>query len=285
MKSSIPMSFGEKTESDFSFSIQKGKGSFLCPLHWHDCFELFYVCGGRFGVQLRDERLILECGDVAVLPPRTLHGTHSLGVPYENHVFGYVNHLIYTPDLSYRNLKYLSPFLRTFPAEEHVIRADHPLADALHQHLDAAMRAADEASFDRELRVRAEILGIHAVLCRRYVEEQKGGERANGYLSAAARYIEAHIAEPITPTALAEELHVSYSHLASLFHHHLGYSAGELITRMKMSEAERLMLSHREMGITELAAAVGYDNVSYFIRCFRRIRGCSPGTFRKQYAL
>lgn len=284
MKSSIPMSFGEKTQSDFSFSVQRGEGDFLCAAHWHDCFEIFSVRGGRFGVQIGTEELVLGAGDVAVIPPRTLHGTHSLGEPYENHVFGYTNHLIYTPDLSYLNMKYLSPFLRTFAPEEHVIRADAPLAEELRARLDAAMRAAAETGFDRELRVRAEILGIHAVLCRCYIGEEGGGERANCYLSAAARYIEDHVAERLTPSGLADALHISYSHLAGLLRRHLGYSAAELITRMKMNAAEQRMLAEPGLGITELASSVGYDNVSYFIRCFRRIRGCSPGAFRKQYS-
>ena len=284
MKSSIPMSFGEKTTADFSFSVQRGEGDFFCAPHWHDCFELFYVRGGRFGISVGESELVLGVGDVAVFPPRTLHGTQSLGEPYENYVFGYTNHLISTPDLSYVNRKYLSPFFRKFRPEEHVIPAHHPDSSELRRKLEAALSAERESGFVRELRVRATLLEVHAILCRCY-GEQLATDRANGYLGAAAEYIEGHMAKKLSPSALADALHLSYSHLARLVHSHLGYSVGELILRMKMNRAEQMMLSEPGKDVSAIASAVGYSDASYFVRCFRRVRGCSPGAFRKKYAL
>ena len=43
IKSSIPMSFGDKRGSDFSFSKQTGNSLYECSLHWHDCFEIITV--------------------------------------------------------------------------------------------------------------------------------------------------------------------------------------------------------------------------------------------------
>lgn len=65
MKSSIPMDFGDKLSSDFSFSHQIGDGKYECALHWHDCFEIFAVGGEPMKIMLNDE----ECEFfVGILP-------------------------------------------------------------------------------------------------------------------------------------------------------------------------------------------------------------------------
>ena len=45
--------------------------------------------------------------------------------------------------------------------------------------------------------------------------------------------------------------------------------------------AERLLASEHELSVTECAARVGFNSVSYFISKFRQYKGCSPGEFRR----
>jgi AraC-like DNA-binding protein len=51
--------------------------------------------------------------------------------------------------------------------------------------------------------------------------------------------------------------------------------------RSQRLRAAKLMLDQKDISVTELSYAVGYDNISYFIREFRKMTGFSP----KQYML
>ena len=57
-------------------------------------------------------------------------------------------------------------------------------------------------------------------------------------------------------------------------------SCTEYINYFRVQKAEELLLTG-DMSITDVAAEVGFDNVSYFIKQFRRVKGISP----KQYQL
>lgn len=279
MKSSIPMSFGAKTLADFSFSKTENTVGYVCPLHWHDCFEILWVRKGTFGVTTANQSITLSCDDVMVLPPCTLHGTHSCESVYEIQVFGYIDALICSPDISFDNKKYLTPF-RINPTAR-IISSDHPASAQIRTCLADIMQVSEAAIPARELRVRAAILTLHASLYTAIVGESAQEESAGHYILETERWIESRITEDISPYEIADALHISYSHFARLIHANYGCSAGELITRMKISFAERIMTADSTLSITDIAAAVGYSNSSYFARCFRRLRGCSPNEFRK----
>jgi len=279
MKSSIPMSFGTKTQADYSFSKQQNVPDYVCPLHWHDCFEILWVKNGSFGVSIADTEVILESGDIIVLPPCALHGSFSCVSEYEIQVFGYTDVLIYTPDLSFDNKKYLTPF-RLNPTAR-IIRSDHPSSLGIRTCLANTMQASEETDSARELRIRAAILTLHASLYTALNGEHVYADSAGRYLLETERLIENRMAENISPYAIADALHISYSHFARLIRTNYGCSAGELITRMKISYAEQMMTSNVTLSITDIAEAIGYSSASYFARRFKQLRGCSPNEFRK----
>ncbi|MOA36125.1 TCP pilus virulence regulatory protein [compost metagenome] len=42
------------------------------------------------------------------------------------------------------------------------------------------------------------------------------------------------------------------------------------------------LLRQPDRKISDIALEVGYDNISYFIRVFRKVMNCSPSEFRKK---
>jgi len=279
MKSSIPLPFGTKTQADYSFSKSHGSIKFVCPIHWHDCFEIIWVKKGKFGVKTSDGDTVLSENDTVLFPPCTLHGTYSVDEEYCVNVFGYTNSLIYSPEISFDNKKFLTPFFINTNAC--FVHHDHEMSEELLNCLSDVIKAYDRNDITRELNVRGKILNLHACL---YSIVTKGSENtgtSDRYILDTERYIESHITENISPYEIADSLHISYSHFARIVHSHYGCSANELITHMKISYAEQLMTADISLGITEIAMAVGYNSASYFSRRFRQIRGCSPSEFRR----
>lgn len=282
MRSSIPMKFGNKHESDFSFSQQVGNENFFCPAHWHDCFELILVSSGEFCISIDEVGdIFLKKGDVAVLPPLTVHSTRSVSSRYEIFVFGYTREVIYTPDISVLNMKYIEPLKIGCMSRGYLIRSELCNDGRLEKLLLEAFSEYCSDEYGRELRIRSKILAIHSLICEYFISERTQDRRADDYITGAERYIADNISEDISPTDIASALHISYSHFARIVRSCLGFSAGELITRMKMNYAEELLLSNLNMDITEVAAAVGFNSASYFARQFKRQRGTSPGAYRR----
>ena len=279
MESSIPMTFGDKIKSDFSFSKIIGENELSVIEHWHDCFEIILVRAGRFKVILEGEGHILSEGDIAIIPPRILHGTESLNGYREIFVFGYVESMIYSTELSIINMKYIALF-RYGSVKYLVLKSDNEKAKGLYHLLTDAMWAYDENGFERELLVRSKLLNIHAQVCNLFIAGNSFGHAQNRYLTEAQLYIESHIVEDISPYEIAKAIHVSYSHLSRLIHSTYGCSMGALILRMKLNYAERLMTDDLGANITEIALRSGFNSASYFTRCFHRVKGITPQEFR-----
>ena len=284
MKSSIPLDFGDKESSDFSFSHQIGDGKYECALHWHDCFEIFAVNGAPMKITFAEKEYDLSCGDIAVFVPRALHGVCSLGKGYDNYVFGYTEEVIYSSEISAMNMKYLAPF-RYGRVKSFVVKADDPCSVSIRKRLDSLRKTACGDSEMRELVGRAEILRVHAELYNLSLNLTAVNTELSGYLMNAEAYIRRHLSEDISPRDVADALHLSYSHLARIFKNNLKISAAKFINEIKISAAEQMMIENTERSITDIAFSLGYSSPSLFTRKFTEIRGQSPAQFRKMLKL
>ncbi|CAM3365729.1 helix-turn-helix transcriptional regulator [Marinicrinis lubricantis] len=108
-------------------------------------------------------------------------------------------------------------------------------------------------------------------------------DEAAGPLTPVLQYIERHYAERLTLQMLAELIPVTRSYLCTLFKQLLGMSPMEYVTQKRISKSKELLLTSREMQIQEVAASVGYENTSYFIKLFKNIEAVSPHRFRKMH--
>jgi len=60
---------------------------------------------------------------------------------------------------------------------------------------------------------------------------------------------------------------------------HTGHSFNELVQLERLAAAERLLLNS-DMSITDIAAFVGYQNMSFFYKIFKNKNGCLPKKYR-----
>ena len=278
------MSFGDKKSSDFSFSKQSGNSLYECGLHWHDCFEIIMVRDKSITALVENAEIELSKGDVILFSPRFLHGVRAAETGFDIYVFGYTEQVIYSSDISFLNMKYLAPF-RYGGLKYLVVRAGEQMSAELRTRLDEAMREYDTEGFDREIRVRSAILRLHAAICGISAVAKSANKEISIYLSKAELYIQEHIHDDVSPSEIADALHISYSHLARILRSGLGCSAVELITSVKIGAAIQMMLSDPYVSVTEIASSLGYGSASYFSKRFAEIRGESPSEFQKKFRL
>ena len=96
----------------------------------------------------------------------------------------------------------------------------------------------------------------------------------------AALFIEAHAAEPIQLGAAAREAGLSSFHFLRCFAAAFGVTPHQYLLRCRLRRAAEL-LTDDARPITAIAADVGFNDLSNFVRTFRRAAGVSPRAFRK----
>ena len=72
---------------------------------------------------------------------------------------------------------------------------------------------------------------------------------------------------------------MSESQLRRLFRQNTGLSPGEYKNEFRVKRACAMLMSGN-LAIAEISDVLGFDNVYYFSKVFKKIMGVSPGSFR-----
>ncbi|MFC4600935.1 AraC family transcriptional regulator [Cohnella hongkongensis] len=111
-------------------------------------------------------------------------------------------------------------------------------------------------------------------------ESAARGRRKDNGLEKALLYMSEHLGESIKLSDLARQAGVSKQHLIYLFNQETGFPPIEYFLRMKMQRAARL-LDLTDLGVKQIAGAVGLSDPYYFSRLFKQMMGLSPTKYRQ----
>ena len=92
--------------------------------------------------------------------------------------------------------------------------------------------------------------------------------------------IQATYAENHTLQGLAARYDVNPSYLSRLFREKTGVPLFEYINRIRVQKA-CVLLKRSDLPILEIALSVGYNNLSFFNRYFRKVMGVPPTEYRR----
>ena len=103
--------------------------------------------------------------------------------------------------------------------------------------------------------------------------------RCSARLSDILKYIEQNYNSDLSLSSLAERFSLSDSYVARIFKNELDCKPSEYVNNFRVSVAEAL-LTTTDMSVSEIAETVGYSDVYYFSRIFKRIVGVPPSRVR-----
>ena len=128
------------------------------------------------------------------------------------------------------------------------------------------------------------LLNVLLLLCRSLWIENKALDDTTEVLlgQRIKDYIDDHYKEDIDLKSITAAISMSPFYLAHVFKDFSGYSPKHYQSRRRIGEAQNLLLS-TELGVTEVANAVGYDNVNNFHRIFNNMVGIPPAKYKKYW--
>lgn len=94
------------------------------------------------------------------------------------------------------------------------------------------------------------------------------------------QYIGAHLDGDLSLNHLAAQVHLSPSYLSRLYHKQKGYPLSEYITDLKIAKAKQLLQDSAFM-VQDIALLLGFDNIPYFTKFFKKMTGVSPQKYKE----
>ncbi len=267
----------QKHRGTFAFPLEfhhvdKSHPRYHMPLHWHMDYELVRVLEGTLVLSLNAKGLTLTAGDVALIAEGVVHG----GLPGQGCVYECI-------DMD------LNEFLRgnvpdfsdgthtldaTFPQNSEEARTVRQLFDVVKAQKDGYILYAEGLI----LQLAGLMLQNH-----RYKEGNLPAARTDKrvrQLKAALGGIRKRYMMPLTLADLAAPTGLSPRYFCRLFTEMTGRTPVDYLNFYRVERAcEQLM--YTDESVTEIALSCGFNDLSYFVKTFRKYKGTSPRQFRK----
>lgn len=103
--------------------------------------------------------------------------------------------------------------------------------------------------------------------------------RNDGLAHNITLYIKEHLSEELSVPLLCEEFHIGRSKLYEISQSHYGCSISEYLRLTRLKKAEEL-LTDLSVSVAQVAEAVGFRDVNYFIRFFKKHKGITPKKYQ-----
>lgn len=254
------------------------------PAHRHNFVEVLYVCEGSLTNIIDGKKVIVNKGELLFLNQFTKHEILKAG---QNDIA--INFMVLPEffDVAYSmagNDNMLADFL------VNVLRQDEERGEYLHfkvaevlqiQNLLENMIYSLVTGKGDQNRINQTTMGLiflYLLESVQYAEMRLPNQYENMITMTMLDYIEQQY-KTATLTELCEKLHLPMHMLSKMIRKNTGFNFKELLQRKRLNKAVELMCE-TDLPISDIIAAVGYENGSYFHRVFKERYHTTPRAFR-----
>ena len=271
---------GTKDDPFSTYHIENAGRSFQIPVHWHDEFEIIYVRSGFLTVSISGESYIGKTGEAFVVSPGNLHlmGSQTGTVDYYTFLFPLKYISFRTDDML--DEKLLEPLnsghLMICP------RVKDTAKELCEQLIKIYEAKNDESESKITTQVRTKIILLQFILemwKKGFVTENDTSGR-NTVEKEMVSYIQQNFTGTISLKEFGEQFHLSEKYISRYFKEHFHITISQYVTYLRLKHAKQL-LQDTDIPVTEIAMQSGYQNISYFIRSFKKTYEVSPLQYRK----
>lgn len=255
-------------------------------MHSHRGYEFYFCTEGQGKLLVGDRVYALEPGTFTIIKPNVLHWPRVGGTkPLHRFVLSI-------------DERYIHKWLEGLPAIADSIRSLLMESDAASLHwnlsvenitfVNAMLLQISTEISQKQVYHEAAVLhllaGLSILLTRKQQSTLDSYETNIAPLHLAERilqYLTEHYTETIEVSRLHEKFNISRSHMYYHFKQWTGLSLNRYLTLYRIDQAKRLLVD-TQFSVTEIASAVGFNDLSHFFHTFKSEIGLTPNLFRKQ---
>jgi len=265
----------------FGILLYRNREAENYPIHWHTAAEIIMPLDNIYTVIANDTTLILEPGDILVLPPGVLHEIiapatgerlvllFDFSLLYHLHGFDSTFHL-------------LRPYCLIRASQDE--QTDHTLQRLL-------VELSNEffgQSLLREAAAYALLIQFFVHIGRNYMHHKRSipppssgkyYKNIDTFLKVC-NFMNEHCTEDIHVEQLAQLAGFSKFHFSRLFRQYIGMSWYEYLNQHRIMHAEKLLIDPN-LTITEVAMRSGFGSLATFNRVFKSYKKCTPTQYKQ----
>lgn len=253
--------------------------------HWHEELEFGFVVDGSVLIECGNNRYTLKKGDIYFINSNTLHAMFK-AVSDQNSVFRSIvvhSSVIGGKENSIYHHKYVLPLINS-GLREWILTAKDNLYLKISGLLTDIWNTENTQVLDHELIVRNELSQLLNLLIHLSENNRRIPPAASIVQERRLRdilvFIHSHYAEKITLDDLASAVFISKSEVLRCFKNITGQSPFEYLKNYRLRNAA-YMIQNTSYSIHTICGLCGFEDHSYFSKCFKENYGCSPRDYKK----
>lgn len=252
------------------------------PAHWHEHIEFLYVVKGEASMHCNSKPFAVRPGDLIVVNSNELHYGENMSQDLAYYAIIVNPSLLHSSSTDTCEAKYIAPITRNLILFNNKISCDSELMECI----DSIILEYNKKRTGFELAVKSSIYRLLVILLRNHVQKVLTQNEYDMRIRNLTRfnnvfeYIKQNYSEEIKPSYLAGMVNISLYHFCRLFREITGRTPIEYIHHVRINKSESL-LKDTDLNISEIASSVGFNDINYFSRIFKKFKKVSPTRFRK----
>lgn len=251
--------------------------------HDHEFFELVYITGGSSVHTLNGISGILTEGDYFIVDYGSAHS-------YAESKALMIINCLFLPESIDDTLKGCSSFealikgcllkyYKLYFGQTSANRIFHDENGRILQLLSGMVREYQEKQVGYTEVFRLRLLEILILTMRNIVDHHTRGTSSTAIMKAI-HYINGNFQNQTVLTRFCEQYHFSPQYISRRFKQETGFTIMEYLHKVRIEKSCEL-LAGSDMRISEIAQIVGYNDLKFFNRLFKRKLNMSPREYRK----
>ncbi|OPJ61200.1 AraC family transcriptional regulator [Clostridium oryzae] len=273
-----------KQRGTFNFPIEfhyvdKLHPRYMMSYHWHIEYEIIRILKGELVVELNQKQFVAKEGDVIFIRDGILHAGIPKDCVYECIVFN-VNMLLKE---NYSGIKYIQDIIdHNILVNDYFPNVNSELHNTIHK-LFEAMEAKREGYELITLGTLYQVLGL-IYEAKLYtvsdLQPQKDSKKIL-QLKKVLKVIEASYSSQLALEDLSRVVGMSRKYFCNFFYEMTHRTPIDYVNYYRI-ECASIQLVSTSLSITEIAYNCGFNDLSYFIRAFKKYKGITPSRYSKQ---
>ena len=138
---------------------------------------------------------------------------------------------------------------------------------------------------------KTELLDLLRQVAKTIMDEKRDGEeeaqtdsRYCVHVEKILRYIDQHYHRDLSLDQCSELTGLHPNYISQLFRKETGVTFVQYLHHLRVEKAKELLKRDRNLPVQVIGSQVGFENPQHFMKVFKKITGCTPGTYREKLA-
>ncbi|OCT11888.1 hypothetical protein A8709_28915 [Paenibacillus pectinilyticus] len=280
----------ESTEFPFYTARYTFSPGEVIPLHAHQFVEFVYVSEGVGRHTYRGQSFDISKGDVFVIEPYVPHAYEAsdgtlvvYNILFQSSVLESEIRAL-SKEASFLDFYYMEPFFRNYAGFQTRLQLHQHEHMEIVLHLDRLLQEFQHKAMGYRIIIKNRLIELFIDLSRRYASYTHPSwpplQDFGALFEDMAKFISLHYASPLQLEQMSSLSGMSLSTFSVKFKQHFGKTFVEYRNAIRIQVAQDLLI-RTDSKIAAIAEQVGFEDLSFFNKLFKRITKQSPKDFRE----